>query len=494
MRLLCAFVALSFAALAQQPPVVLVDGYHLLCDANASDSTSYFNQLQPLLEAQSIRVYFFTNCSLPGKPPIETIAAALGQMIAGIDAPQVDLVSHSMGGLVVRSYLAGKQPQPSTFAPPLDPKVRKWISLATPNFGAILTLLPPEFAPDDQVREMFPNSQFIFDLATWNQNRDNLHNVDALGVVGNGGVGGRSDSVVTVTSASLDFAEPDERTRIIPDCHSGDPLMVLLGGPCNGPNIAGISSTSDLSYQIIQSFLTGTDTWKTIGHSPSQDPVLSMYGGLESEMRDAMDKPTGSPMNQDFVTTVPPGGYTTRISKPGPQIALAAPAAGVPNTLSLAPRELVSIYGSNLTGATVSLNGQTLQVLYSGANQINVLFPNADPGLMTLTVMSASGQSSENVLIEPAVPAVFVVNGSTAAIRTGNYESIYLTGLGLNQAAPTVTIDGLGARVTYAGPAPGFSGLDQINVQIPAGARTGTPVPVVVQVGPNSSNPTTLTL
>jgi uncharacterized protein (TIGR03437 family) len=111
--------------------------------------------------------------------------------------------------------------------------------------------------------------------------------------------------------------------------------------------------------------------------------------------------------------------------------------------------------------------------------------------------MSASGKSTVSVLIEGAVPAVFSLDGSgtgpAVAIRTGGFESLYLTGLGSNEQAPTVLVDGINATVTYAGQAPGFPGLDQVNIQIPSGARTGTPVPLVIQVGKHARNTTTLT-
>jgi uncharacterized protein (TIGR03437 family) len=42
-------------------------------------------------------------------------------------------------------------------------------------------------------------------------------------------------------------------------------------------------------------------------------------------------------------------------------------------------------------------------------------------------------------------------------------------------------MDGQAAKVAFAGRAPGYEGLDQINVQIPAGVRHGTSVPVVVR-------------
>ena len=73
--------------------------------------------------------------------------------------------------------------------------------------------------------------------------------------------------------------------------------------------------------------------------------------------------------------------------------------------------------------------------------------------------------------------------GTAAYIRTGDYVSLYVTGLGKGGGAVTVTFNGASVPVTYAGPAPGFPGLDQINILLPSG--TGT---LEVQAGGHRSN------
>ena len=501
-RFTAAFLFACWAACAQQPPVVLIDGYHLTCSSVNLTSTATFADLEAKLTAQGFSVIYFPTCSLPGKPPIEELGAAFGAKIAALPAPQVDVITHSMGGLVLRSYLAGKGTVSGAFNPPPNPKVRKWISIATPNFGTLFSDLLGSFVPDGQVKELLPSSQFLFDLATWNQHRDDLRRIDAMAIAGNaadvGLLNNQSDGLVPTTSASLSFAEPDERTRVIPYCHTDDDLTVLLGGGCGKPPIAKIVTDDHLSYRIIRSFLADTGEWKTIGISPSQDPVLAKFGGELIQNRDKSDANTGSIQNRDFVQAPVPGTYTAEIVKPGPFINRVLPSAGLVDTLNVAPRELVSIYGVSLDSPQVTLNGQPLQVLYSGPNQVNALLPEGVSGLQVLTITNAAGKSSTNLLVEDEVPAIFTFNGSgtgaAAAIRTGNYISLYLTGLGANRQTVAVTVDGLNATVTYAGQAPGFPGLDQINIQIPAGARTGTPVPVQVAVPGHTSNTVTLTL
>ena len=43
--------------------------------------------------------------------------------------------------------------------------------------------------------------------------------------------------------------------------------------------------------------------------------------------------------------------------------------------LSVAPGEFVTVYGSNLGGATVDFNGVSAPILYNGPDQINVIAP-----------------------------------------------------------------------------------------------------------------------
>src|SRR5579863_1586194 len=149
---LAVFLALPFALGAQlipagQPvpkgpniPVVFLNGYQI--DCGGSNFSGTFGNADAVLQANQIVTLFFDNCSVPGKPSIEALGAAFGQFLAGLkytdgtSVTLVDVVAHSMGGLIVRSYLAGKQDvSPAVFTPPSSPGIRKVIFLATPHFG-----------------------------------------------------------------------------------------------------------------------------------------------------------------------------------------------------------------------------------------------------------------------------------------------------------------------------------------------------------------------
>ena len=79
------------------------------------------------------------------------------------------------------------------------------------------------------------------------------------------------------------------------------------------------------------------------------------------------------------------------------------------------------------------------------------------------------------------------------------YLQLFLTGLGLTtnhdgldfaNQQPTVAISGKDCPVTYAGRAPGYVGLDQINCLIPAGLFGDAPI--TVTSGSRTSNVATI--
>jgi uncharacterized protein (TIGR03437 family) len=76
-------------------------------------------------------------------------------------------------------------------------------------------------------------------------------------------------------------------------------------------------------------------------------------------------------------------------------------------------------------------------------------------------------------------PGVFVTT------RQGGYLTIWATGLGpvvssgqfqLTKTTPTVRIGGVGSQILFSGLAPGWLGIYQVNVALPANYRTPSPV------------------
>jgi uncharacterized protein (TIGR03437 family) len=462
--------------LGPNPPVVFLNGYQLDCSSSSFSGT--FGSADTVLQASQIITLFFDNCTVPNSPSIETLGVSFGQFLAalkytdGTPVTQVDVVAHSMGGLIVRSYLAGKQNvSPAAFAPPANPGIRKAIFLATPHFG---TGIASNFGFDTQTTELSTGSQFLFDLNTWNDGTDDLRGVDALAVAGDGGTGSESsikgfdDGVVTLTSASLGFVRPG-RTRVIPTCHADVSLLIEFGYcPSNVPFIADITAASNSSAQIIVSFLTGTTAWQSVGAAIESDPVGSTLGGVNIEAQDlngaeqpissaSIAVPTGTLNlkitsgniafseglipNTTLATLVKLLGAVTLsptidlpattvlpvIAKPGPVIYRALPAASTTFPLNVAPGELVTIYGANLAtttqvesaplptqsaGVQVLVSGTAVPIEYLSPSQINIVYAGPTSGLTQLTVVNGSGKHTVNVLLALAVPSVFSLDSS----------------------------------------------------------------------------------
>jgi uncharacterized protein (TIGR03437 family) len=481
-----------------------------------------------------------------------------------------------MGGLVLRSYLSGKQNTAGVFQPPAAVKVRKAVFLSTPHFGTgIASLLP--LIP--QVGEMASGSAFLFDLATWNDAADDLRGVDAIAAAGNGGTGllsgtkGFDDGVVALTSSSLRFYGPG-RTRVLSYCHVSGGGLVSEFGLCSSSaqGIADITSASHDSAQIITSFFNGTTAWQSVGTAAESDPLLKMDGGLIV----AAENANGSALNinsatansaklgtssdhlafTDMITagnialaitsgstnisnsvTLPAGGTEPYTVKTGPLIARAFSAAAANFPLELAPGMLIAIYGADLanqtagsTGASfptqladaqVTANGSAIPLYYVSSTQINAVLPTTLSGLVPLTVQNSAGQSTVNIFVDAAAPAIFTQDSSgtgpaaalvapsltlvTASnpLHPGDAVALYLTGLGATMPSngfdvavqqPTVTVEGLNCPVSYAGAAPGYIGLDQINCTIPASATANSAAPLVVTSGTRISNTATLAI
>src|ERR1700722_16432911 len=554
------------------PPVVFINGYQELCPSNFSDTFGIADQV---LQANGEASLFFSTCSLLPTASIEDLAAAFGKFLSGLSytdgtpVDQVDIVAHSMGGLVLRCYLSGKQNAAGKLQAPEGSHVRKAVFLAAPNFGTPIASL---LGITNQVQEMASGSAFLFGMDTWNQGTDDLRGVDAVAAAGNAGSGGTGnpagfdDGVVPLTSASLRFYLPG-RTRVVPYCHINGGGIITLFSLCPGSakGIADIDSAMHDSAQIIVSFLNGTNDWQSVGTAAEADPFLSVDGGLIVAARAADDSSlkidsasvnfpptalalklnvssddlayldklsasevglnvTSGSLNINSSVTLPAGGTEPFTVKPGPLIARVFPAAAANFPLELAPRMLVSIYGMSLpdgADAQVLVNGTATSLYYTSSNQINAMLPDSASGLTTLTVQSSSGKNTVNVYLETAAPAIFTQDssGTGAAsalkasdqslvtadnpLKAGDTVELYATGLGLTSSSngldiavqqPTVTVGGVACPVSFAGAAPNFSGLDQINCAIPAGAGSNLSAPVVITSGDRVSNTATLAI
>lgn len=163
----------------------------------------------------------------------------------------------------------------------------------------------------------------------------------------------------------------------------------------------------------------------------------------------------------------------------GPRLSL----AGASNAFSgdaaaVAPEEIVSLYGSlGGEGAAVTVNGAAATEFFVSAEQINVLIPAAVAGAAEAEIkVTHQGETSAalRVPVVAAHPGLYArainqdgtLNGADNAAAPGSIVVLYATGA---SGEMSVTVDGRAAELLYAGPAPGFAGLQQINARLPQG-------------------------
>jgi uncharacterized protein (TIGR03437 family) len=179
----------------------------------------------------------------------------------------------------------------------------------------------------------------------------------------------------------------------------------------------------------------------------------------------------------------------------------------------VAPGSLATLFGVNLGSASVLLNGTDVRPFYSSDTQVNFYVPATTPlGENLIAVRAPNGlQVSSTVSLVAVQPGIFsgaVVHAGTTAsalttpVRAGDYIEIYGTGLGptrisgglsLTTLQPTVYLGATPVSAAFSGLAPGFVGLYQVDVQIPAGLPSGT-LPLQITSGSTYSNIVNITV
>jgi uncharacterized protein (TIGR03437 family) len=217
---------------------------------------------------------------------------------------------------------------------------------------------------------------------------------------------------------------------------------------------------------------------------------------------------------------------TFNIALPGPVTSSAGVLNAASSVTAIAPGTLIAIFGSGLATSTaqfsaaplplslgstsVTINGTSAPLLYASPGQVNAQVPYETKVGTAKLVVTSNGVPSPavNVEITATGPGVFTqdnkhllalnladgtLNASQTPARPGQYVTAYLTGQGLvdppvttGDVAPAsplsmpvarvqIKIGGVAADIQFAGMAPGFVGLMQMNVlipDIPAGDQT----------------------
>ena len=219
-------------------------------------------------------------------------------------------------------------------------------------------------------------------------------------------------------------------------------------------------------------------------------------------------------------------------------------ASYAPAPIPVAPGSIISVLGANLAtstavasssslptslgGTTVQINGIKVPLYYASGTQINAQVPYETPlGPATVQVTTGAGVSAaQSVNVGAAAVGVFLYDGTRGIVtnqdgslngpanpkRRGNIVVVYLTGQGAvtppaatgQPASDTVlssanapysaTLGGVDSKVLFLGLAPTLIGVAQANIDIPANAPIGSEVILVITVGGQASNTSTISI
>ena len=179
---------------------------------------------------------------------------------------------------------------------------------------------------------------------------------------------------------------------------------------------------------------------------------------------------------------------------------------------NIAPGSLATIFGQNfalrgsslrtlplpnqLGSVSVTANGIPAPLIYVSAQQLNFQMPYTVSGQVTVRITTPNGSVAATVNVTPVAPSVLAVVAGSNVISAqnpavqGQYMTLYCTGLGapngicatgeavagpMSVMSPVQVLFGdLALQPSYAGLAPGFAGLNQVNVRIPPSLPDGT--------------------
>ena len=336
-------------------------------------------------------------------------------------------------------------------------------------------------------------------------------------------------------------------------CYSGDGGPALQAQLNNPKGIALDSSgnlyIADTDNSVIR-MVNASGIITTIAGTGT--PGSSGNLGLATSAE--LNFPSGVAVRGGNVYIADAGNNAIRLLTPALQVPTIG-AGGVVNgasyTAPVVPGSIAAVFGTfYLTSTSVDTalpletTLQSLSFQFSGGTaaplyfvsgpQVNLQVPWELAGQTTASLaatLNSTAGATQTVTVAPVAPAIFTTNAQgtgQGAIQDSSYNLvdasnpatpgtttilIYCTGLGAvsaNQPAtgapasldptklaatvtlPTVTIGGVTATPSFSGLAPGYVGLYQVNVPVPATVAAGSAVPVVISMDGATSNTVTI--
>jgi uncharacterized protein (TIGR03437 family) len=325
----------------------------------------------------------------------------------------------------------------------------------------------------------------------------------------------------TITAASATEAiprfiatDPPPDCSLVGDCATYLPQLTVRSTEID--LTAGSTSTQD-GFFSVQNTGGGAMQWTTgvtytngsgwLTLQPSQgtnNTTVLVYGQPQNL----------APGTYRATITIDGGQYTTPKAIPVIFVVPAPVAAPPPvpiitdvvNAASFAavpvvPGSLTTITGSALSGKSVSatFNNLPATILYNDGKQLNLLVPSGLPSTGTAQfVVTADGVASRprTVTLGAFAPAIFAgaalnqdasLNSISNPAAPASIVVVFATGLsGGGQISARIHDQDIDVPY-YAGPAPGFQGVQQVNVQIPQGL-SGLTTDLSVCGAPDSSS------
>ena len=321
-----------------------------------------------------------------------------------------------------------------------------------------------------------------------------------------------------------------------PSCAYAVNPLAFTAATSGGSLTASIQTTSGCQWAV-----QGLPDWITL----SSNPVSSGPATLTL----AVSPGTG----EARAAAVSIAGLSVQVTQTGTGPSPVLNAGGVVNAASyaypVAPGSIAAAFGGLLVASTstdgsspllTTISGLSLQfadateapLFFASTRQVNFQVPWELAGQTQTTITAAfNGQigAAQTLSLAPFAPGIFSMtaqgNGQGAILdvsyhlvdssnpaSAGSTVQIFCTGLGAvtNQPPtgspagdtqlsettiiPTVTIGGAPAQVMFSGLAPGFVGLYQVNVQVPAGLAATNAAPVVITGAGVTSNTVTMAL
>lgn len=298
-------------------PVVLVHGW---C---GTPSEATWGQMQSLLGGVGINAEY-ANYGNNTEPDLARLAGRLSAEIERVlqdralnptGASQVDVVAHSMGGIVARALVANMAVDDAGNSIPYRDQIRKLIEIASPNYGVpfgafeagVLSNLfgcNTDFGVrQQQAKQLKFGSHFLWVLhGKWSttllaQERRS----DVLTIVGIGNQFGRSDFVVPIESAAL--SDVGVRARYVDRTH-GD--------------ITDVDASHE-TFSLVKHFLlTGNDppesecgVDKCIRSLDRDTPGMVLFRLIDSRTRNGINLRTSFVTTVDGVVAGGEGGFIT---------------------------------------------------------------------------------------------------------------------------------------------------------------------------------------